>query len=65
MSARKIQDETEAREHIAKMRKSGPTLAAWARSAGTDGRSLHAFNVKLSRGDTSAIPKPFSLRQIW
>ena len=32
MSARKIQDETEAREHIAKMRESGLTLAAWARS---------------------------------
>ncbi|MGE5783319.1 MAG: IS66 family insertion sequence element accessory protein TnpA [Myxococcales bacterium] len=54
MSARKIQDETEAREHIAKMRESGLTLAAWARSAGIDGRSLHAWNVNLSRGDSGA-----------
>jgi hypothetical protein len=54
MSARKIQDETEAREHITKMRESGLTLAAWARSAGIDGRSLHAWNVNLSRGDSGA-----------
>jgi hypothetical protein len=57
MSARKIQDETEAREYIAKMRQSGLTLAAWARSAGIDGRSLHAWNVNLSRGDSNAARK--------
>lgn len=49
MSARKIQDETEARKYIAKWRESGLTLAAWARSAGINGRSLHAWNVNLSR----------------
>lgn len=54
MSARKTQDENEAREHIAKMRESGLTQAAWARSAGPDGRSLHARNVNLSRGDSNA-----------
>jgi len=53
MSARKIQDETEAREHLSRMRESGLTLAAWARSAGIDGRSLHAWNVNLSRGDSN------------
>jgi hypothetical protein len=47
MSARKIQDETEARECITK--ESGLTLAQWARSAGIDGRSLHAGNVNLAR----------------
>ena len=57
MSARKIQDETEAREHIAKMRESGLTLAAWARSEGIDGRSLYAWNVNLSRGDSNAASK--------
>ena len=36
MSARKIQDEIEARECIAKMKKSGLALAQWARSAGID-----------------------------
>lgn len=50
MSARKIHDEAEARECIAKMKESGLTLAQWARSAGIDGRSLHAWNVNLARG---------------
>lgn len=54
MSARKIQDETEARECIAKMRESGLTSAAWARSVGIDGRSLHAWSVNLSRGGSNA-----------
>jgi len=63
MSARKIQDESEAREHIAKMRESGLTLAAWARSAGIDGRSLHAWNVNLSRGDSGAARKTPAIRK--
>lgn len=63
MSARKIQDETEAREHIAKMRESRLTLAAWARSAGIDGRSLHAWNVNLSRGDSNAARKAPKVRK--
>ena len=63
MSARKIQDETEAREHIAKMRESGLTLTAWARSAGIDGRSLHAWNVNLSRRDSNASRKTTKVRK--
>ena len=43
MSARKTQDETEAREHIAKMREPGLESAKWARSGGIDGRSLQAW----------------------
>jgi uncharacterized protein YoaH (UPF0181 family) len=49
MRARKIQDETEAREQITKMLQSGLTLAVWARSAAVDGRSLHAWSGNLSR----------------
>ena len=50
MGARKIQDEEEAKECIARMKKSGLTLSKWARSEGIDGRSLHAWNVNLARG---------------
>lgn len=57
MGARKIQDEAEARECIAKMKKSGLTLGKWARSAGIDGRSLHAWNVNLARGGSAPPPK--------
>lgn len=57
MSARKIQDEAEARECIAKMKESGLTLAQWARSAEIDGRSLHAWNVTLARGGCGLRPR--------
>ena len=57
MGARKIQDELEARECIAKMKKSGLALAQWARSAGIDGRSLHAWNVNLARGGSGSTHK--------
>ncbi|MGC4067975.1 MAG: hypothetical protein QM784_25665 [Polyangiaceae bacterium] len=62
MSARKIQDETEARECIAKMKESGLTLAQWARSAGIDGRSLHAWNVNLARGGSGLRPRATDAR---
>ena len=62
MSARKIQDETEARECIAKMKESGLTLAQWARSAGIDGRSLHAWNVNLARGGSGSRPRATGAR---
>ncbi len=57
MGARKIQDENDARECIARMKKSGLALAKWARSAGIDGRSLHAWNVNLARGGTGSPQK--------
>jgi hypothetical protein len=63
MSARKIQDETEARKYIAKWRQSGLTLAAWARSAGINGRSLHAWNVNLSRGNSNTARKASKVRK--
>ena len=58
MGARKIQDEIEARECIARMKKSGLALAQWARSGGIDGRSLHAWNVNLARGGSGSSRKP-------
>src|SRR5512145_2939797 len=62
MSARKIQDEAEARECIAKMKESGLTLAQWARSAGIDGRTLHAWNVNLARGGSGLSPRATGAR---
>jgi hypothetical protein len=50
MSARKVQDEDDAKDCIERMKASGLTLAAWARAEGVDGRSLHAWNVNLVRG---------------
>lgn len=50
MSARKIQDENDAKDCIERMKASGLTLTAWARAEGVDGRSLHAWNVNLARG---------------
>ncbi len=67
MGARKIQDENEARECIAKMKESGLRLAVWARSAGIDGRSLHAWNVNLARGDSRTprgAPKARNVRRV-
>jgi hypothetical protein len=67
MGARKIQDENEARECIAKMKESGLTLAVWARSSGIDGRSLHAWNVNLARGESGSprrAPKARKLRRV-
>ena len=43
MSARKIQDENDAKACIAKIKESGLALSAWARLAGVNGRSLHAW----------------------
>jgi hypothetical protein len=67
MGARKIQDENEARECIANVKASGLTLAGWARSAGIDGRSLHAWNVNLARGDSGSqlrAPKARKVRRV-
>jgi hypothetical protein len=40
MSARKIQDENDAKDCIERMKASGLTLTAWARAEGVDGRSV-------------------------
>jgi hypothetical protein len=55
MGRRKIQSEAEARRCIARVARSGLTPAAWARSVGIDGRSLHAWTVNLARGDRGRL----------
>lgn len=54
MKRRKIRDEADARACIAAVRSSGLVSAAWARSAGVDGRSLRAWTMNLAR---SARPR--------
>jgi hypothetical protein len=56
MSARETQEETEAREHIAMMLESGVTLAAYARPAGIDGRSLCVGSSRASSSRFAALP---------
>lgn len=51
MERRKIRDEADARACLSAARRSGQTLASWGRSAGVDGRSLHAWSMNLARGD--------------
>lgn len=50
MVRRKICDEADARACLKAAKKSGLTLAVWGRSAGVDGRSLHAWSMNLARG---------------
>ena len=48
---RKITDEGEARRCLAAARRSGLRTGEWARAQGIDGRSLHAWQMNLERGD--------------
>jgi hypothetical protein len=64
MSGRKIQDENDAGDCIERMKGSGPTLAALARSEGIDGRSLHAWNVNLARGGTGVRKKASPTKRV-
>jgi hypothetical protein len=50
MGKRKIRDEADARECIARAKASGLEPAAWARAEGLDGRSLRAWTINLERG---------------
>jgi len=52
MGRRKIRDEADARACLGAAKKSGLTLARWGRSAGVDGRSLHAWSMNLARGSS-------------
>lgn len=49
MAGRKIVDERDARACLAAQAKSGETLREWARRKGIDGRSLHTWQLNLSR----------------
>lgn len=50
MGRRKIRDEADARACLGAVKRSGLTLAGWGRTAGVDGRSLHAWSMNLARG---------------
>jgi hypothetical protein len=60
MSARRIQDENDAKDCIERTRASGFTLSAWARAEGVDGRSHRAWNVNLARGGAGVRRKKAS-----
>jgi hypothetical protein len=64
MSVRKIRDESEARACIAKMAESGLTLSKWSRSAGIDGRSLHAWRTNLARGEPGLKKSAVGARKV-
>ena len=56
-SARKIDDETEARRCLRAAKLAGRSAGEWARAHGIDGRSLNAWKVNLARRDTTAAPR--------
>lgn len=59
-SARKIEDETEARRCLRAARLAGLSAGEWARARGIDGRSLNAWRMNLAgRGAprTTAAPR--------
>ena len=47
-SARKIEDETEARQCLRAARLAGLSAGEWARARGIDGRSLNAWRMNLA-----------------
>jgi len=51
MERRRILDEADARACLTAAKKAGLSLASWGRSAGVDGRSLHAWSMNLARGE--------------
>ncbi len=55
--ARKIHDETEARRCLLAARGAGQSAGEWARAHGVDGRSLHAWQMNLSRARPTS-PQP-------
>lgn len=52
MAGRKIVDERDARACLSAQARSGETLRAWARCNGIDGRSLHTWQINLSRSNS-------------
>lgn len=56
-SARKIDDETEARRCLRAAKLAGRSAGEWARAHGIDGRSLNAWKVNLARRGTTAAPR--------
>ena len=56
-SARKIEDESDARRCLRAAKLSGRGSGEWARTHGIDGRSLNAWGVNLARRGTTAAPR--------
>ena len=56
-SARKIDDESEARRCLRAAKLAGRSAGEWARAHGIDGRSLNAWKVNLARRGTTAAPR--------
>ncbi len=50
MAGRKIVDERDARACLTALGKTGETRREWARRNGVDARSLHTWQLNLSRG---------------
>lgn len=49
MERRKISDEAEARSALRAIARAGVSIKTWAREHGVDGRSLHAWDMALTR----------------
>ena len=56
-SARKIDDESEARRCLRAATLAGRSAGEWARAHGIDGRSLNAWKVNLARRGATAAPR--------
>lgn len=55
-TARKIDDEFEARRCLQAAKRAGQSAGEWARAHGIDGRSLHAWKINVERGRPRATP---------
>ena len=56
-SARKIDDENEARRCLRAAKLAGRSAGEWARAHGIDGRSLNSWKVNLARRGTTATSR--------
>lgn len=56
MEFRKVRDEVEARAALAAAKSSGLPRRMWARQHGLDPRSLHAWQLNLSRQQPADLP---------
>ena len=55
MERRKISGEEEARSALKAITRAGTSIKEWARAHGVDGRSLHAWEMTLTRKDRGAV----------
>lgn len=55
MERRKISDEAEARSALKAIARAGVSIKVWAREHGIDGRSLHCWNMALTRNAQAEV----------